>query len=74
MLLGTRFKHWGPVPPKTQATFVAGYQAVRDLSSPEAAWLGPLILWRTLRLVPQGGGPNGWAESARMQVGPRDAE
>jgi homoserine kinase type II len=74
VLLGTRFKHWGPVPPETQATFVAGYRAVRQLSAPEAAWLGPLILWRTLRLVPAGGDPIGWADSARMQVGPHDTE
>jgi homoserine kinase type II len=73
VLLGTRYRHWGPVPSETQATFVAGYRAVRDLSSPEAAWLGPLILWRTLRLVPASGEPTGWAESARIQVGPRDA-
>ena len=64
VLLGTRFRNWGPVPPETQAAFVAGYQAVRVLSAPEAAWLRPLILWRTLRLVPVGGDPAGWAESA----------
>ena len=74
VLLGTRFRQWGPVPPETQATFVAGYRAVRALSAPEAAWLGPLILWRTLRLVSAGREPIGWAESARMQVGLRDAE
>jgi homoserine kinase type II len=74
VLLGTQFKHWGPVPPEAQATFVAGYRAVRELSSPEAAWLGPLILWRTLRLVPAGGNPTGWAESAQMQVAPRERE
>jgi homoserine kinase type II len=74
VLLGTRFRHWGPVPPETQATFVAGYRAVRGLSTPEAAWLGPLILWRTLRLVPAGVDPTGWAESARMQVGFGEAE
>jgi homoserine kinase type II len=64
VLLGTRFRQWGPVPSETHAAFVAGYQAVRLLSAPEAAWLGPLILWRTLRLVPAGGDPTGWAESA----------
>jgi homoserine kinase type II len=64
VLLGTRFRHWGPVPPETHATLVAGYRAVRELSSPEAAWLRPLILWRTLRLVPAGDDPTGWAESA----------
>jgi len=64
VLLGTRFRHWGPVPPETQATFVAGYRAVRELSSSEAAWLKALIMWRTLRLVPPCGDPTGWAKSA----------
>jgi homoserine kinase type II len=56
VLLGTQFRQWGPVSPETHDTFVAGYRAVRDLSTAEAAWLRPLMLWRTLRL--------GWAESA----------
>ena len=64
VLLGTRFRHWGPVPPETQATFVAGYRAVRELSPAEEAWLRPLILWRTLRQVAAGGDPTGWAASA----------
>lgn len=64
VLLGTRFRHWGPVPSATHETFVVGYRAVRELSSAEEAWLEPLILWRTLRLVPEGDDPTGWAESA----------
>ena len=64
VLLGTRFRHWGPVPSETHAAFVAGYQGVRVLSAPEAAWLKPLMLFRTLQLVPEGDDPAGWAESA----------
>ena len=64
VLLGTRYRQWGPVSPATHDTFVAGYRAVRALSAPEAAWLKPLMLWRTLRLVPAGGDPTGWTVSA----------
>ncbi len=63
VLLGTRFRDWAPVSPDTHETFLAGYRAVRELSSTEAAWLKPLMLWRTLRLVPAGGDPTGWAAS-----------
>ena len=63
-LLGTRFRHWGPVSSRTHDTLVAGYQRVRTLSSAEAAWLKPLMLWHTLRLVPEGDDPSGWLESA----------
>ncbi len=64
VLLGTRFRHWGPVSAETHATFVAGYRAIRELSSSEAAWLKALILWRTPRLVAACRDPTGWAESA----------
>ena len=68
MLLGTRFRHWGPASPDAQATFLAGYRAIRELVPSEEAWLKPLTLWRTLRLVPDGGDPTGWAESAHRLV------
>lgn len=64
VLLGTRFRHWGPVSSEAHDALVAGYQAVRELSCAEAAWLQPLLLWRTLQQVPKGGDPTGWAESA----------
>ena len=64
VLLGTRFRHWGPVSSQTHDTLVAGYQTIRALAPAEAAWLKPLILWRTLQLVPEGDDPSGWVDSA----------
>lgn len=64
VLLGTRFRHWGPVSSETHDALVAGYQAVRELSCAEAAWLKPLVLWGTLQLVPESDDPTGWADSA----------
>lgn len=64
VLLGAQFTLWGPVSPDTHETFVAGYQAVRRLSSAEAAWLRPLVLWRTLQLAAKGSDPTGWTASA----------
>lgn len=64
VLLGTRFRQWGPVPSEGHEALVAGYQEVRELSFAEAAWLQPLLLWQTLQQVPEGDDPTGWAESA----------
>ena len=50
-------------------TFLAGYRAVRELSPTEAAWLKPLMLWRTLRLIPAGGDPTGLGRIRRTDVG-----
>jgi homoserine kinase type II len=66
VLLGTKYHNWAPIPPDTQATFLAGYQSVRRLSELEAAWLDTLLLWRTLCAVPPGEDPAGWARSAEQ--------
>jgi homoserine kinase type II len=66
VLLGTRFRRWGPVSVETHRAFVAGYEAVRELSPPEKGWLKDLVLWRTLQFVPAGDDPTGWAESANQ--------
>lgn len=71
VLLGTRFRNWGPVSARTREVFVAGYRSIRALSESEDAWLHALMLWRTLRLVPAGDDPAGWAGSAHEQVSGR---
>ncbi|WP_040420807.1 phosphotransferase [Actinopolymorpha alba] len=63
VLLGTRFRNWGPVAPETHETLVAGYQSIRPLSPTEEAWLRVLILWRTMQAVPGGDDPAGWIGS-----------
>ncbi len=72
VLLGTRFRNWGPPPPEAQEIFLAGYQAIRPLTPDEDAWLRPLILWRTLSFLPPGEDPAGWGRSVahRLAAGP----
>jgi homoserine kinase type II len=64
VLLGTRFRNWGPVPPEVRAGFLAGYQSVRRLTPVEAVWWHTVLLWQALAMVPPGDDPTGWAPSA----------
>ncbi|XSS41273.1 phosphotransferase enzyme family protein [Propionibacteriaceae bacterium Y1685] len=64
VLLGTRFHDWGPVSPRVHATFLAGYQSVRQLSPVELEWWHPLILGYTLAFIPADDDPHGWRASA----------
>lgn len=66
VLLGTRFRGWGPVSLETHATFAAGYRTIRELSAAEVAWLQPLVLWRTLQQVRPGDDHTAWADSAEQ--------
>lgn len=68
VLLGTRFRDWGPVSAGVRATFLAGYEAVRPLSPAERAWWVPLVLWYSLQLVPEGDDPTGWRAAAYEQI------
>ncbi len=68
VLLGTRFRDWGPVPADVHADFLAGYQSVRPLTPAEAGWWDILVLWQTLAFVPPGDDPTGWAASALSQL------
>ncbi|MDI5938677.1 phosphotransferase [Micromonospora sp. PTRAS2] len=68
VLLGTRYHDWGPVPPEAQAQFLAGYQAVRPLTSAEAGWWDILLLWQALAMVPPGEDPTGWGPSALSRL------
>jgi homoserine kinase type II len=68
VLLGTRYHDWGPLPVEVRAEFLAGYQSVRPLTSPEAGWLDILLLWQALVMVPRGEDPTGWGPSALNQL------
>lgn len=68
VLLGTRFRDWAPVSTDVHARLLAGYESVSPLSPVEAAWLAPLVLWRTLVSVPRGADPTGWLASSLSQV------
>ena len=68
VLLGTRYRNWGPVPAEVRAEFVAGYESERPLTAAEAAWLDILVLWQGLAMVPSGDDPTGWGPSALSEL------
>jgi homoserine kinase type II len=64
VMLGTRFRDWGPVSADVRAGFLAGYQSVRPLTRVEAAWWDALQLWQALAAIPPGADPTGWGREA----------
>lgn len=64
VMLGTRFRNWGPVPANVRTEFLAGYQSVRRLTAIEADWWAIVLLWQALAIVPPGDDPTGWGRSA----------
>ncbi|ROS74491.1 homoserine kinase type II [Cellulomonas sp. PhB143] len=68
VMLGTRFRHWGPVPAEVHAAFFSGYQSVRRLTPVEEHWWDALVLWYTWALVPTGDDPTGWGAAAQRQL------
>ncbi|RNI21397.1 phosphotransferase [Flexivirga caeni] len=69
VLLGTRFRDWGPVSPLVREGFLDGYQSVTSLTDAEHAWWDPLVLWFSLTMIPSGDDPTGWADAALRQLG-----
>lgn len=68
VLLGTRFRDWGPVSAEVRALFRAGYESVRRLTPVEAGWWDVLVLWYACAFVPSGDDPTGWGPSALSHV------
>ena len=68
VLLGTRFRDWGPVSADVRATFLTGYEDVRPLSPTERDWWDVLTLWYSLLLIPAGDDPTGWRAAAYEQL------
>lgn len=68
VLLGTRFRDWAPFTKHVRATFLAGYQSEQGLTSAEASWWDPLVLWYSLTVTPAGPDPTGWGRAAMSQV------
>lgn len=61
--LATRFTDWHPTPPAVRRQLRAGYESVRPLAPAERGWLEALVLWDSIRAVPAGADPGGWAEA-----------
>lgn len=74
VMLGTRFRDWGPVSPEVRAVFLSGYESVRRLTAAEARWWKLLVLWYSWQLVPLGDDPTGWEASALSQLAELTAE
>lgn len=72
VMLGTKFRNWGPVPAETHRRFLDGYQRVRPLSPSEKAWVPVLMAGLTLWFAAKGDNPVGWGASARRLVSPGD--
>jgi homoserine kinase type II len=64
VMLGTRFRDWGPVSAEVRTMFLSGYQSVRQLTPTELSWWDVLVLWYAFALVPPGDDPTGWGPSA----------
>ena len=68
VMLGTRFRDWGPVSAEVRAGFLNGYQSERQLTPAEVHWWDVLVLWYSLLLVPAGDDPTGWGSEALSQL------
>ncbi|MCV2393605.1 phosphotransferase [Actinotalea sp. M2MS4P-6] len=68
VLLGTRYREWGPVPPAVHAAFLAGYCSVHALTADEERWWDLLVLWQAFAMVPSGPDPTGWLSSAESHL------
>ncbi|SMQ59474.1 homoserine kinase type II [Plantibacter sp. VKM Ac-1784] len=64
VMLGTRFRDWGPVSPHVHAWLLEGYASERPLTATEADWWNVLVLWFSLVLVPPAEDPTGWGPAA----------
>ena len=64
VILGTRFRGWGPVSPDVHAWFLDGYESARSLTPAEAGWWNLLVLWFSSLLVPPEEDPTAWGPAA----------
>ena len=71
VLLGTRFRNWGPVASEVHAALLDGYETHRQLTPVEVSWWKPLVLWHSLMMMPSGDDPAGWTASALSQTAER---
>lgn len=64
VMLGTRFRDWGPVSPQVRADLLDGYQSEHRLTATEAHWWDILVLFYSLTMIPSGDDPTGWRHAA----------
>jgi Ser/Thr protein kinase RdoA (MazF antagonist) len=59
--IATQFRSWDPPPPGARQHVLDGYREVAALSSLEEQWLRAALLAESLRQIPAGDDPAGWA-------------
>jgi homoserine kinase type II len=64
VMLGTKFRNWGPVSSGVRAALLAGYESERPLSAVESRWWDILVGWYSLTMVPPDHDPTGWLAAA----------
>lgn len=64
VMLGTKFRNWGPVSSSVRADFLAGYESERRLSAVESRWWDILVGWYSLTMIPPDHDPTGWRAAA----------
>jgi homoserine kinase type II len=64
VMLGTKFRNWGPVSTSVRAEFLAGYESERRLNAIEARWWDILVSWYSLTMIPPDEDPTGWRAAA----------
>lgn len=64
VLLGTRFRDWGPVGTDVHTALLEGYCSERPLDGVETHWWRVLVLWYSLLMIPDGPDPTGWRAAA----------
>ena len=68
VLLGTRFRHWEPVPVDVHRAFFDSYQDCQQLTSIETRWWKPLLLWSSLQMAAGTHTSSAWWTSVHEQL------
>lgn len=68
VLLGTRYRDWGPVSAEVRANFLDGYRSVSTLTPAEARWWPVLVLWYSVAMIPKHEGSSSWSRAALEEL------
>ncbi|MBT0995134.1 phosphotransferase [Cellulomonas sp. DKR-3] len=66
--IATQFRSWDPPPPGAHLHVLDGYRDVAALSSLEEQWLHAALLAESLRQIPAGDDPAGWAVAVERDL------
>ncbi len=66
--IATRFRSWDPPPPGARRHVLDGYREVAALTPLEDQWLDAALLAESLRQIPAGDDPAGWAAAVERDL------